>query len=95
MGQKRLLLRRKNFKKLQEEISSIVAIPAKQCTAEQNKRLKNLKKKEKKIAPQFQHLNLGVKSTPMTAAEWKADLRAKQDLAAKEVENAAAKAQMA
>merc|ERR1712055_895902 len=77
---------------LKEEISLIAKIPAKERNPEQKKKLRCLKKKEKKIETQL-GTNVAVK--PKTAADRKAAQRERQDLAAKEKEKAAAQAGMA
>ena len=77
---------------LKGEIFLIAGIPAKERNPEQIKELRCLKKKEKKIETQL-GTNVAVK--PKTAADWKAAQRERQDLAAKEKENAANRAAMA
>ena len=72
---------------LKGEISLIAGIPAKERNPEQKKKLKSLKKKEKKIETQL-GANVAVK--PKTAADRKAAQRERQDVAAKEKEKAAA-----
>merc|ERR1711888_338762 len=77
---------------LKGEISLIAGITAKERNPEQKKKLRCLKKKEKKIETQL-GTNVAVK--PKTAADWKAAQRERQDLAAKEKENAANRAAIA
>ena len=77
---------------LKGEISLIAGIPAKERNPEQKKKLACLKRKEKKIETQL-GANVAVK--PKTAADRKAAQRARQDVAAKEKEKAAAQAGMA
>merc|ERR1711888_399742 len=77
---------------LKGEISLIAGITAKERNPEQKKKLRCLKKKEKKIETQL-GTNVAVK--PKTAADWKAAQRERQDLAAKEKEKAANSAAMA
>ena len=74
---------------LKGAISLIAGIPANEHNPEQKKKLKSLKKKEKKIETRL-GTNVAVK--PKTAADWKAAQRERQDVAAKEKEKAANKA---
>ena len=78
--------------KLKGEISLSAGIPAKEHNPEQKKKLACLKRKEKKIETQL-GANVAVK--PKTGADRIAAQRARQDVAAKEKEKAAAQARMA
>ena len=77
---------------LKGEISLIAGILAKEHNPKQKKKLRCLKLREKKIKTQL-GANVAVK--PKTAAERKTAQRSNQDLAAKEADKAASRAQMA
>ena len=82
-----------DYVRLREEIFSISALPAKDRTQQQQKQLRNLKAREKKIGPGFTHLEQFLKpknpSKAKTAAEWKAASRARQSQEKIEAERAA------
>ena len=71
------------------EITLIAGIPAKERNPEQKKKLRCLKRREKKIKTRL-GANVAVK--PKTAAERKTAHRSNQDLAAKEADKAASRA---
>ena len=78
-----------DFIRLVEEIAFITAVPAKDRTADQKKRLRNLKIKQKKLEKDFQHLNAVMAPKSKTASERKASERAKKDQQSKEAEKMA------
>ena len=78
-----------------EEIGFITAVPAKDRTDDQKKRLRNLKVKHKKLENNFQHLNAVMPPKPKTASERKAAERARKDQQSKEAEKAADRARKA
>ena len=80
-----------DFIRLVEEIGFITAVPAKDRTHDQKKRLRNLKIKHKKLEKDFQHLNAVMAPKAKTASERKASERAKKDQQSKEAEKMAAR----
>ena len=68
-----------DFINLVDEINQLTGVPAKMRTLEQQKRLRNIKNKYKKIENNFLHLVTVKKPKAKTDAERKVAQRAKED----------------